>query len=214
MKYAAMHSDYFYNPLTSYFMGFINMIMIMLVEIINLWNLTNITEGTYSLMFDFIALGIIAEFDDYFVEIYKDSDLDPMISGDPLTFDRTKMPKRHLPNLRETKLEKWMGKIKDNLKLFDEHCSDMNTRNKPEIVQEAGDEAYCENCCQNCYKTCWKKKNNSKWHTEAQLILSTTIIYIVEFLRLKVMLLAVEKKDEDGGGGENFQSSNVEKDDF
>ena len=135
MKYSAMHSDYFYNPLTSYFMGLINMVMIMLVEVINLWNLSNITEGTYSLMFDFIALGIIAEFDDYFVEIYKDSALDPLINGDvTLTFDRTKMPKRHLPNLRETKLEKWMGKIKENLKLFDTHCNEMNTRNKPEIA--------------------------------------------------------------------------------
>ena len=119
MKYVAMHKDYFTNPLTSFFMGLINMVIIMLVEIINLWNLSNITEGTYDLMFDFIALGIIAEFDDYFVEIYKDTALDPLINGDvTLTFDRTKMPKRNLPNLNETKLEKWMGKIKENLKLF------------------------------------------------------------------------------------------------
>ena len=58
MKYAAIHGDYFYNPLTSYFMSFVNMLMIIMVEIINLWNLSNITEGTYSLMFDFIALKV------------------------------------------------------------------------------------------------------------------------------------------------------------
>ena len=135
MKYAAMHHDYFYNPLTAFFMGFINMLVIIMVEIINLWNLSNITEGTYSLMFDFIALGIIAEFDDYFVEIYKDSALDPLIEEVVLTFERTKMPKRHLPNIREIKLEKWMVKIKENLKLFKEHCNDMNTRNKPTIEE-------------------------------------------------------------------------------
>ena len=86
-----MHSDYFYNPMTSFGVSFINMVMIMMVEVINLWNLSNITEGTYSLMFDFIALGIVAEFDDYFVEIYKETALDPLINGEyPLIFDRTK----------------------------------------------------------------------------------------------------------------------------
>ena len=34
------------------------------------------------------------------------------------------------------------------------------------------------------------------------MILSTTIIYIVEFLRLKVMLLALVKKED----GDNYQS--------
>ena len=167
MKYVAIHHDYFYNPLTAFFMSFINMVMIMMVEIINLWNLSNITEGTYALMFDFIALGIVAEFDDYFVEIYKDTALDPLITYEGLTFDRTKMPKRHLPNLRETKLEKWMGKIKENLKLFDEHCNEMNTRNMPEVAEVPGEEAYCENCCNTCHRTCWKLKSNTNWHTQA-----------------------------------------------
>ena len=156
MKYAAMHSDYFMYPFRAFMMGFVNMVMIMLVEIINLWNLSNITEGTYSLMFDFIALGIIAEFDDYFVEIYKDSDLDPLIDGDPLIFDRTKMPKRIVPNLRETKLEKWMVKIKENLKLFDSHCKEQNSRNMPNNPDAAGEVSYCESCFNNCYKTCYK----------------------------------------------------------
>ena len=75
MKFAALHSDYFENPTRAWFQGFVNMIVVILVEIINLWNLSNITEGVYSLMFDFIALGIIAEFDDYFIEIYRDTNL-------------------------------------------------------------------------------------------------------------------------------------------
>ena len=108
MKFAALHSDYFDAPLKAWFQGFINMVVVVLVEIINLWNLSNITEGVYSLMFDFIALGIIAEFDDYFIEIYRDTNLEPLISELELTFDRTKSPKRQLPNLKDIKLEKLM----------------------------------------------------------------------------------------------------------
>ena len=102
MKYAAIHSDDFVSPLKAFFMGFVNMIIIVMVEVINLWNLSNITEGgTYDLMFDFIALGIIAEFDDYFVAIYMNSDFDPLIESLVLTFERTKRPKRRLPDMDE-----------------------------------------------------------------------------------------------------------------
>ena len=102
MKYAAIHSDDFVSPLKAFFMGFVNMIIIVMVEVINLWNLSNITEGgVNALMFDFIALGIIAEFDDYFVEIYMNSDLDPLIEDLVLTFERTKRPKRRLPDMDE-----------------------------------------------------------------------------------------------------------------
>lgn len=79
MKYVALHTDYFENPGRAFFMGWVNVVIIVLVEIINLWNLSNITEGgTNDLMFDFIALGIIAEFDDYFIEIYKYSPIAPL----------------------------------------------------------------------------------------------------------------------------------------
>jgi len=44
-------------------------------------------------MFDFIALGIIAEFDDYFVEIYKGSKLEPLL-GVKFTFENTVKSKR------------------------------------------------------------------------------------------------------------------------
>ena len=63
-------------------------------------------------MFDFIALGIIAEFDDYFLEIYKGgSNLEPLIDV-TFTFENTIKPKRNLPNVREVKLEKALGKIR------------------------------------------------------------------------------------------------------
>ena len=70
MKYVAMHPNNFKNYKMAFLMGFLDMGMIFFVEFINLWNLSNITEGVHSLMFDFIALGIIAEFDDYFYVLY------------------------------------------------------------------------------------------------------------------------------------------------
>ena len=70
MKYVAMHPHNFKNYKMAFLMGFLDMGMIFFVEFINLWNLSNITEGVHSLMFDFIALGIIAEFDDYFYVLY------------------------------------------------------------------------------------------------------------------------------------------------
>ena len=81
-------------------MGWANATAVLAVELINLWNLSNITEGgVYSLMFDFIALGIIAEFDDYFIEIYRYSELAPLIEELNLVFDRPLMPKRTLPDM-------------------------------------------------------------------------------------------------------------------
>ena len=116
MKYAAMHLDKFENPLRAFLMGLTNAAIIMLVEIINLWNLSNITEGgTYSIMFDFIALGIIAEFDDYFIELYKNSSLEELLTAE-IVFENVKMPKRTLPNTLEVKVKKMINTIKQNLK--------------------------------------------------------------------------------------------------
>ena len=105
-------------------MGLVNAMVIVLVEIINLWNLSNITEGgTYSLMFDFIALGIIAEFDDYFIEIYRYSNINHLINDLTLTFENTAMPKRNLPNMKEIRIEQHLIKIRDSLKKFRDLCA-------------------------------------------------------------------------------------------
>lgn len=94
MKYCAMHYDKFENPGRAFVIGFTQMAMIVLVEVINLWNLSNITEGgTYSIMFDFIALGIIAEFDDYFIELYKSTSLEQLLAAE-LVFQNVKSSKR------------------------------------------------------------------------------------------------------------------------
>ena len=76
-----------------------NSVIVILVEVINLLNLANITGGdTSQLMFDFIALGVVADFDDYFIEIYKHSKWNPLTSLS-LTFEHTVKPKRELPTV-------------------------------------------------------------------------------------------------------------------
>ena len=88
--------------------------MIILVEFINLWNLSNITEGVKDLMFDFIALGIIAEFDDYFIQLYSNSTLTPMI-GMNLKFQNVYTPKREGQTIEEKSRYKIMEKVKKYL---------------------------------------------------------------------------------------------------
>lgn len=86
--------------------------MILMVEFINLWNLSNITEGgTYSLMFDFIALGIIAEFDDYFVELYSDTQLSPLIELQ-VTQTNVKSHKAKRHSTRETSAHMKLKKVR------------------------------------------------------------------------------------------------------
>ena len=95
MKYVTLHPEQFRYPITAFTIGLMSASIIVLVEVINLWNLSNITEGTYSLMFDFIALGIIAEFDDYFIEVYRYSSMASMI-GQTLHFTNVVTPKRRV----------------------------------------------------------------------------------------------------------------------
>lgn len=141
MKYCAMHYSSFENPIRAFLIGFTQMATILLVEIINLWNLSNITEGgTYSIMFDFIALGIIAEFDDYFMQLYKDSALEQLISSE-LVFENVKADKHALPNNRQVKLSKMLVKIKENLKLFRYKCERLPLkRNRAGVAED-------EPCC-------------------------------------------------------------------
>ena len=71
MRYAALHPEKFDYAWLAAGIGMVNVVIVVLVEVINLWNLSNITGGSTSdLMFDFIALGIVADFDDQFILIY------------------------------------------------------------------------------------------------------------------------------------------------
>ena len=71
-------------------MGLTNMAVIFIVEVINLWNLSSITDDTYKIIFDFIALGVIAEFDDFFVEIYRSTRLNFMFTEISIQFDNVR----------------------------------------------------------------------------------------------------------------------------
>lgn len=104
MKYAAIHSQFFEYPWLSFLMGFLNMTTIYLVEFVNLWNLSNTTQGTYTLITSFIALGIIGEFDDYFVEIYKNSRVSHLVCDFNLVVENVKQSKRIDPEVEEYKL--------------------------------------------------------------------------------------------------------------
>jgi len=67
MKFAILHPEMFKNYSAAFFMGFIDFTAIVLIEFVMLWNLAEVPENTvYQLMFDFISLAIVAEFDDYF----------------------------------------------------------------------------------------------------------------------------------------------------
>ena len=145
MKYVYLHPGYFDSPPRAFFLGFIQASMIFLVELVNLWNLSNITGGTSDLMFDFIALGIIAEFDDYFVEIYKSSNLEPLLEV-KFTFENVLAPKRAEPSSNEQKMVKALRKIRDNLKDLKEHFIEFdaaNDLNKPAPVR-GDDFSLCE----------------------------------------------------------------------
>ena len=118
IKFAVLHWDYFENPGQAAFTGFMNVVIIILVEAINLWNLSQITEGVYDIIFDFIALGIIAEFDEYFLEIYRFTEMRPLFDRVKLKFDRMRTIKRQRPTLREERMDKLAHNIKQNLKVF------------------------------------------------------------------------------------------------
>ena len=93
MKYVVMHPHNFKYYVIAFLMGFFDMIMIFFCEFVNLYNLSNINEGVRSLMFDFIALGIIAEFDDFFFMLYKYVSISNLVKTE-LVFENVKKPKR------------------------------------------------------------------------------------------------------------------------
>ena len=119
MKYAAIHSEFFEYAGLSFLMGFLNMITIYIVECINLWNLSNTTDGTYKLLTSFIALGIIGQFDDIFLEIYSNRRVCRLVGDFRLVFENVKQSKRIDPEVEEYKLQRLMEKIKAELKKFD-----------------------------------------------------------------------------------------------
>ena len=50
----------------------------MAVEIVNIWNLMGLTEIS-DLIMDFVALEIVAQFDDFFCSTYCQTQIEPMI---------------------------------------------------------------------------------------------------------------------------------------
>jgi hypothetical protein len=129
MKYAALHTDHFDNAGIAFLMGFLTMTVNYIVEMVNLWNLSNITSSIVVVMGEFIALGIIADFDEYFFQIYRQTKLEYLLTDIEVIFERVNSPKRNLPDENKQTLERLMVKIKTNLKEFERIILGKNSRN-------------------------------------------------------------------------------------
>ena len=203
IKYAVLHWDYFEYPIAAASTGLINALIIILVEVINLWNLANITEGVYDLIFDFIALGIIAEFDDYFLEVYRFTEMRPLFDGMNIRFERSKTIKRERPSPREERMEKVAQKIKQYLKSFEKlvkKISEDEGKEKELTRDTSEDCCECFSCCSccwwwdTCFKTCIMGEKVENELEKLQHLQSMAIVNIVEFRRLFVLNLHAKMK--------------------
>jgi hypothetical protein len=69
MKYVSMHIDEFEYPGFAFLFSFLQFSAVLTVEIVNIINLTNIT-GIDEIVMNYVALGVICDFDDFFCQIY------------------------------------------------------------------------------------------------------------------------------------------------
>lgn len=70
MKFVATHHNKFAFPYLSFTFAALHFIVNIFIEIVNIWNLTYIGE-IMDLVINYVALGCIAEFDENFLEMYK-----------------------------------------------------------------------------------------------------------------------------------------------
>lgn len=93
-----------------------------------------------------------------------------------------------------------MQKIRENLKSFKEHCDEEHMQNKP-VAEKFDDE---DGCCESCWikvkNFIMQDNRNHLWHEEAQVILSRTIVEIVEYLSLKLELVKKDRQNEEQEG--------------
>ena len=70
MKYLSWHWNEFENKLQAFAVTFMQSSTVIIIEIILIWNLCTL-EDVVSIVQDFTALYIVAEFDDFFLEMFK-----------------------------------------------------------------------------------------------------------------------------------------------
>jgi hypothetical protein len=70
MKYAGMHADKFTFPKLSALIALLQLIVTVFVELVNILNLTFIGD-IKSLVVNYVALGEISAFDEYFLMMYQ-----------------------------------------------------------------------------------------------------------------------------------------------
>ena len=98
MKFIAYHSDRFQSKWTAFMMCFLQGSIVVLIEIVNIWNLANITQIDEIVM-DYIALGIISEFDDCFFELYVNTQLAKLLSDGSFQVLKFRKAKKHFADL-------------------------------------------------------------------------------------------------------------------
>jgi len=90
MKYVTRHYDNFESPGTAFFIAILQLLALIFIEVINIFNLTHL-DNIYDLVFDFISLGIIADFGNYFVKPFRGTRIEFFFGTElPITNYRTK----------------------------------------------------------------------------------------------------------------------------
>ena len=93
-----------------------------------------------------------------------------------------------------------MQKIRENLKSFRLHCDEEHMQNKPNAANFEGEDGCCESCWIVFKNFIMQYSRNHLWHEEAQVILSRTIVEIVEYLSLKLELVKKDRQNEEQEG--------------
>jgi hypothetical protein len=80
MKFVALEHEKFELPYLSFMLAVVSFVVNFWIEVVNIWNLTYIGE-IFDLILNYVALGCIFEFDEYFVEMYKQQNFMKFIEG-------------------------------------------------------------------------------------------------------------------------------------
>ena len=102
MKWLLMHHDEVKYTFQPFLMAFLGFFAILIVEVVNIWNMVNI-KGMKNLIFDYIALGIIADFDELFLSIFSSSFMTGIPSEMEVRFTKFRKQKATLAMLKKYK---------------------------------------------------------------------------------------------------------------
>lgn len=103
MKWLLMHHESVKYTFQPFLMALLAFIAITITEVLNIWNLVNINGGMKDIIFDYIALCIIADFDEIFINIYSSSFMAGLTGDMNISFTKFRKPKSNLLFTKKTK---------------------------------------------------------------------------------------------------------------